>query len=93
MYDIDLLNANIPVPSFDGACRGFPTDWWFPEKHAGGQDKLNSEKAVEICNSCNSKNDCLNFSLQFMGVQGIWGGLSHRQRQRERTKRGVKVIR
>ena len=92
MHDIDLLSANIEVPSFDGACRGMPTDWWFPEKGAGGEDKLNNEKAVQICKSCSSKTECLDFSLTFMNLQGIWGGLSHRQRQRERTKRGVKVI-
>ena len=68
IHDIDLLSANTEVPRFNGACRGMPTDWWFPEKSANGEDKSNNRKAVQICESCSSKNECLDFSLTFMNV-------------------------
>lgn len=89
--DTELLEAAMEVPRFDGNCRGFPTDWWFPDRGQSGQHRANTVRAVEICNGCHAKEECLSFSLYFPLLHGIWGGMSQRQRQKERARRRIVV--
>lgn len=66
------------------ACKGYPTDWWFP--HATEQ----AQEAKRICASCPVKGDCLRYAeAETVGgrvLDGVWGGLSFRQRRSLRTK-------
>jgi WhiB family redox-sensing transcriptional regulator len=72
------------------ACRGMPTDLWFPER---GEV---AEVAAKVCASCAVQDECLAYG---MGERfGIWGGVSEhrrklirRRRDRERDARGVTV--
>ena len=64
------------------ACRGYPTDWWFPTADRIPTKKHTTE-ALALCAVCPVRANCLEFALQFPSheLPGIWGGLSGRQRR------------
>lgn len=77
----------------DGDCKGNPVDWWFPtyyglQKNELAAVKLNVKKAVEICNCCKSKVECLEYSLRHE-PWGIWGGLDEEQRAHLRSRKNI----
>ena len=61
-----------------GACRGEPLGWFFPERGAS------TREAKEFCRGCVVREDCLEYALAEPDLQGIWGGLSERERARMR---------
>ena len=78
------------------ACRGKPTEWWYPSRGAygggngiryGSDDTL---EALAICEGCPVRSDCLHEALLVgeAGQFGIWGGVSERQRRRIRKLGG-----
>ena len=58
------------VEWFDrAACRGYPTDWWFPEPH---RPAFVSARARAICADCPVKSECGTYGAR--EKYGIWGG-------------------
>lgn len=51
-----------------GACKGYPTRWWFAFPR---EDEL--AKAVGICAACPVKEQCAHYG-KTMGEVGLWGG-------------------
>lgn len=76
-----------PIRDFDryrsdkAACRGCAPDLWYPER---GESHRH---AIDICNTCPVRDDCLEFALTNNERYGIWGGYSERQRRRMRAER------
>jgi len=71
---------------FEGAsCWGIETDFFFPEEHRVSNE---NKMAKEICKSCIWKTECLTYALHY-SVTGIWGGTSHKERSRIRTKLNI----
>lgn len=64
------------------ACRDLDTSLFFPE-HGTSHHKIDQARAV--CQSCPVIDDCLNYALDNHERFGIWGGLSERQRRRQRN--------
>lgn len=60
----------------DALCAQTDPEAFFPEK--GGSTK----NAKEICNTCDSKDECLAYALKNDERFGIWGGLSERERRK-----------
>jgi len=58
------------------ACRGFDSAIFFP-----GQDG-NADPALEVCDSCSVKDDCLEYAMETRQRYGVWGGTTERQRRR-----------
>jgi WhiB family redox-sensing transcriptional regulator len=58
-----------------------------PDKHARNMERTNIAK--RICSMCDVQQECLEYSLLVGDDHGIWGGLSPRERQKLRRKRGV----
>lgn len=85
--ELELFFPKIPVPTFNGDCKGKPTDWWFPEHWPESDNRATIAQAREICANCGVREECLDFALSFPNLQGIWGGLSPRQRIKERKVR------
>jgi WhiB family redox-sensing transcriptional regulator len=73
----------IDPPRFDSQalCAEIDPDLWFPEK--GG----NSRPAKQVCQSCEVRDQCLQYALDRDVRFGIWGGLSERERRRLRVIR------
>lgn len=68
----------------DGACKGYPTDWWFPIQKTGKRDELialreTTQQAKIICAGCEYRQKCLEYSLEWE-PWGIWGGKDEQER-------------
>lgn len=87
MYDNDFLCKIEEVPKFDGACKGMPTDWWFPEFPMTQEQSRNATKAIEICDNCHEKQRCLDYAIDNPKIAGIWGGAGWKQRQNMRRRK------
>jgi WhiB family redox-sensing transcriptional regulator len=64
----------------DGLCAEVDLDLWFP---GDGSDGL---PAKRICRRCPVRDACLEYAMRNTELDGIWGGLSKKQRQKQRTK-------
>jgi WhiB family redox-sensing transcriptional regulator len=58
------------------ACAWTYPDEWFPAKGKS------SRVAKRICQRCPVRTECLEYALATGTTEGIWGGMSGRQRQR-----------
>ena len=63
-------------------CAEVGGELFFPEK--GESDKTRSAKAV--CNRCDVRPECLSYALSLGPIQGVWGGLTEREREKARRK-------
>ena len=57
-------------------CAQTDPEAFFPEK--GGSTR----EAKRICQSCEVRDECLEYALEYDERFGIWGGLSERERRR-----------
>lgn len=64
-----------------GACAGFDTDMFYPER---GES---TDEAKAVCQGCDIREQCLEFALANGENFGIWGGTSERQRREIRRQR------
>lgn len=70
------------APDWTGAlCREFDPDWWFPG------DGETAPEAIEVCERCPLLDACREYATARPRLEGIWGGLSKRQRERLRAMR------
>jgi hypothetical protein len=67
----------------EAACRDADWETFFPER---GKD---ARPAKTVCARCPVRAACLDFALRWNIVEGIWGGLSGRQRRRLAQARRV----
>jgi len=58
------------------ACRSRDFEWWFA-KPTSARSRL----AVQLCEGCPVRRECLAAGLLFGEEFGVWGGLSHIQRR------------
>lgn len=77
----------------NGACRGYPTEWWFPIQKTGKRDELvalreTTLKAKQICIGCEHREECLEYSLRWE-PWGIWGGEDEQSRANMRWRRRI----
>ena len=81
------LDAEIPPPPgpwvADGACRGADTEIWF----SGRGDNALIQLAKQICAGCPVRQPCGDYGLEHSSLNGMWGGLSERQRRLIRQQR------
>ncbi len=73
---------NIDKPSWmeNAACIDMPLDVFFPGP--GRLGAADTRKAVAICRQCPVRQDCLDYALEHPDMAGVWGGTSHRERNR-----------
>lgn len=69
----------------DARCRGLDTNLFFPER---GE---RVDEACDVCDVCPVRLECLTFALDNLIREGIWGGLSERQRRRIRRGRPRRI--
>ena len=58
------------------ACRGVDPDIFYP---VSDED---AEEAKAVCASCSVRQACLEYSLAAREREGVWGGLTERERRR-----------
>lgn len=59
-------------------CRDHDPDMWFPAK----SDRLTRQRAQQICRSCPVVIECARHALETGVPEGIWGGLTAKERSR-----------
>jgi WhiB family transcriptional regulator, redox-sensing transcriptional regulator len=71
----------------EAACKGKPTEWWYPTP---SQTALHARL---ICAACPVRVECLDWALDTPEIHGVWGGLSQRQRGRIRAREAAAIRR
>lgn len=66
-------------------CLGVDPDLFYPER--GGSTR----EAKEVCRQCVVREDCLEYAINNGERNGIWGGLSERERRRIRRHRKLEA--
>lgn len=94
MYDEDLG----PEPwRYKAKCRGIDTNTWYPPRDKD-QYKDIADRAKAICYGkdglpeCPVRKQCLLYAEEMEDTHGIWGGMSHRERnalKRKATRAGM----
>jgi WhiB family transcriptional regulator, redox-sensing transcriptional regulator len=70
----------------------FDPDWWFPTEVAGKSNwsrTPDANKARAICSTCPILEQCRDYSIQFNGIYGIWGGWDMHEMRAERKRRNI----
>ena len=67
----------------DAVCAQADPEVWFPVKGAHGTAK----RAKAVCRGCPAVDACLQYALKNGCREGIWGGLSPKERQRLSDRR------
>lgn len=72
----------------DAACAqpGINIDWFFPE--AGPASHREYDKARTICFRCPVRAECLDYANREVIKHGMWGGMTPKERERDRRARG-----
>jgi WhiB family redox-sensing transcriptional regulator len=83
----------VEYPEWQGTpnCRGVDSEEFFVPEGSGTYRDVNMLK--KVCNNCEVKQQCLEYSLKH-GVFGYWGGTTEHQRKvlREKLKITVKPL-
>jgi hypothetical protein len=89
---------NSAHPPLDGACKGKPSGWWYPNLSNHSTPRQRSETreqiklAVGICKLCDKRIECLNYAIEWEPF-GIWGGETEGARERMRRNLGLRILR
>ena len=70
-------------------CAQVDGDLWFPNN---GGDTRNIHFAKRICSECTHRLECAEWGI-YNERHGIWGGLTSRERESIRARRGIRVRR
>ncbi len=65
------------------ACAGRVDDLFFP---ANESDLARVRAAKAVCEGCHVRAECLAYSIETGQTEGIWGGLTSRERRQLRRK-------
>lgn len=76
---------NDHMPRFDNhaSCSDHDPDLWFPQEKPGNRSWSRTPEAMkarEICSNCPALQECLDYSLKYTGLYGIWAGLDWYER-------------
>ena len=84
---------------YEAKCRGKDTELWYPTRDKTKYKKI-AEVSKAICygkdgsSECPVRKECLLYSEQMEETHGIWGGMSHRERnalKRKAAKQGMSL--
>lgn len=75
-----MVEVVIPAWMTSASCAEIPADLWYPEK--GANQHVSNVKAV--CNQCPVQRQCLEYALANGENEGIWGGLTVKERRKLR---------
>lgn len=84
-------------PRFENhaSCSDHNPDLWFPQEKSGSRNWTRTPDAIRartICASCPARQECLDYSLNYSGLYGIWAGLDWYERREIQDERGIQPI-
>lgn len=77
---------SLRLPSFilkdEPLCSQVDPELFFPEENEKTKTSyyVNIKAAKEICNKCPLVKECLEYALRNSPIQGVWGGLTEKER-------------
>ena len=83
-FDNPALCASHPEP-----------DLWFPKEKSGTRNWTRTPDAVKartICQACPAQQECLDYSLQYRYLYGIWAGLDWYERHEIQDRKKIKTM-
>ena len=80
----DSLNEAIAELPQEVSCRESDPDAWFPDEENPLGNKYTMAK--RLCGKCPVRDLCLEFALVNEEQHGLWGGMTHRERQKLRAR-------
>jgi WhiB family transcriptional regulator, redox-sensing transcriptional regulator len=75
-----------------GACLSADPELFFPVA-VGSAAGRHTSRALQICNGCRVKRQCLDFALEHREENGIWGGTTPEERLRVLRQRNRRPVR
>lgn len=77
---LDLLRR--PAWTARAACAGYPTEWFFPAPGRNrSRERANGAGALEVCEACPVRSECLDYATADDELIGIWGGTATPERR------------
>ena len=76
------------------SCSSHNPDLWFPQEKSGTRNWTRTPDAIRartICASCPARQECLDYSLKYTGLYGIWAGLDWYERREIQDKQGIET--
>lgn len=73
---VALMRSLRPEWQRDALCREHPEVSWFVEQGESAAD------ARAVCDRCLVRSECLGYAIEQRIEQGVWGGLTPRQRHK-----------
>jgi WhiB family transcriptional regulator, redox-sensing transcriptional regulator len=71
---------------YDAVCSSVDPDLWFPEQEDG---RNTTTAAKSICRTCPAVQLCAEYAITRPDLDGVWGGLTDRERKDIRAQRGI----
>ena len=62
----------------DALCKEYPDLAWF------GKTDRSSKATKAVCSECLVREECLTYAMTDPTLEGIWGGLTHKERNQQR---------
>ena len=91
-----MSNHHVALFNEQALCASADPDLWFPEPRFPNDSKhYRLEEAMQaraICRSCPANPECLEYSLKYSGLHGIWAGLDPTERKKLQDAKGIRVI-
>lgn len=87
----DLPTRPVPYPRFDGSqpCREIDPELFFPRNSK--ETWYHRKETEQLCARCPFLQECRDYAISY-GVTGYWGGLTFKERQKERARLGIAAI-
>ena len=82
----EMVAALTPPWKVQAACTPDDADLFWPER---GED---ADTAKRICSGCPVRRECLTYALRSNERDGIWGGMSGKERRRLRREHSLSAI-
>ena len=83
----ELLEYLASEPWFvDAQCQGTDNGVFFPDER-GAAVRNTIRLAKSICMSCTVRDQCLDYAIESKQIEGIWGGLTPKERKKYRRPR------
>lgn len=82
MNEFSLFNKDFSWGD-EAACKGMPTDMFFPER---GNSTTERKAIKELCGGCKVRQQCLDFAIDNFITYGIWGGMTLNERRRYKAR-------
>jgi WhiB family redox-sensing transcriptional regulator len=76
------------------ACASHDPELWFPQEKSGTRNWTRTPDAIRartICASCPARQECLEYSLKYTGLYGIWAGLDWYERREIQEKEQIET--